>query len=204
MNEIIKAENYFDQLYQIIGSESQVLQLVLLPHQYILTSNKLINYFSPNLTTTFKQDWIDYGILNTIIENNTAYIGYIGLSNQFSGKISVLKIIKNSELLIRSDKIIAATENCKFSFYVNKSGYSNYGSQKDSFSLCKPQRFEFPNEIKKNMICDPFKAHTDFFNFDHESGMNCYVYLQSESNLLIETSIIMEKELKENERINAF
>ena len=183
MNEIISPENYINQLYQIIGSESQVLQLVLLPHQYILTSKNWVSYFSPNLTLTFKHDWIDYGILNTIIENNTDSIGYIGLSNFFSGKVSAIRILQNSDLLVRSDKILATTENCKFSFFGSKANDTNNESQKQIISFCKPERFEYHNEIKKNMIEDPFKKNK---NIDHsknkETGINCYLFLQSESN----------------------
>lgn len=52
MNELIKEGNYEEQIYMILGSESQVLQLVLMPSQQIVTNESSIQYMSEQLKLT--------------------------------------------------------------------------------------------------------------------------------------------------------
>ena len=49
MNYLINEEHYSEQLYQILGTESQVLQLVLMPNQQIVTSESSVQYMSEKI-----------------------------------------------------------------------------------------------------------------------------------------------------------
>ena len=49
MNELINERNYEEQVYQILGSESQTLQLVLMPNQQIVTNESSVQYMSEQI-----------------------------------------------------------------------------------------------------------------------------------------------------------
>ena len=46
---LINESHYEEQIYQILGKESQVLQLVLMPNQQIITSEGSIQYMSEKI-----------------------------------------------------------------------------------------------------------------------------------------------------------
>jgi uncharacterized protein (AIM24 family) len=46
MDQLINEAHYEEQRYQILGNESQMLQLVLLPNQSIVTNESSVQYMS--------------------------------------------------------------------------------------------------------------------------------------------------------------
>ena len=49
MEQLINEAHYEEQTYQILGNESQMLQLVLLPNQSIVSNESSIKYMSEKI-----------------------------------------------------------------------------------------------------------------------------------------------------------
>ena len=97
MELIISRANCRDIKYQILGQESQAVQVILMPGQQIITAQSSIQYMSEKiamqnkytLRERFKQLFTGERRMETIVENGGDSIGYLGLT-QSTGRVIVV------------------------------------------------------------------------------------------------------------------
>ena len=87
MEVLINTDHYKELKYQVLGSESQALQLVLMPGQKIITAANSVQYMSEkiklqnkySIRDRFKQFFTGSRRLDCIVHNQDA-IGYLGVT----------------------------------------------------------------------------------------------------------------------------
>ncbi|CDW83240.1 UNKNOWN [Stylonychia lemnae] len=150
MEEIINEVNYMEQLYQVIGTDSQFLQFIMMPSQQIITSESSIQYMSEKLQIRskytmrerLKQVFTGQRKLDFIVENVANSVEYIGLT-QNSGRIIVIEPQIMEQISVLEQYVLAHTSN--IDLVINKSyqGRNILGRSKQYFKLITKHQLPF-------------------------------------------------------------
>ena len=124
MDKVVNAQMYASGCnYQLMGSEKQTLQIVLMPGQEFITKQQALLYASDNITSqtirknccgriceylpTIRERTTD-DKMNLLLRNDTSTVGYAGLQ-LMKGKIIVLdnKINVTKNMIVKNKYVIA-------------------------------------------------------------------------------------------------